>query len=336
VVPQVGLARVFAGPHAQLRATAAGRWTGYPDHKQLHRYNADFGLEGSYRSSASTNWWANASYGFGYTDSSRILLEQGVSLPVVKTRSLAAVFGLSKRVGTHRSLRIDGRVYRTEFDSSSLINGESVRGTCGLEQHLDDRSAAAIEYSLEYVRSAQAGRSYLTHFGSLQWTRVLSVRSALLLEGGGSFTPDAARAGLQRKEGFFGGASFTRQVKRSRLTLFVRREVTPAFGTGVSRPELRAGLGATVPMGRDWDLRTVAFHVQPETRHALERIYGASDDAFAGLDRRLGRHFELSGEARYRRRGATSTIPTIGEFRAGLFLTLLTPSGRAIARGPGL
>jgi hypothetical protein len=318
-----------------LRAAAAGRWTGYPDHKQLLHYNASFGADGSYRPSGSTNWWANAFYGFGYSDSSRILLEQGVSLPVVKTRSLAAELGLSKRVGTQTSVRIDGRFYHTDFESQGLMNGTSVRGTSGLEHHLDDRSTAAIEYALEYV-SNQADKPYLTHFGSLQWTRVLSVRSALLLEGGGSYTPDAARAGLQRKGSFFGGASFTRQVKRSSLTLFVRREVTPAFGIGVSRLELRAGLAAIIPMGRVWSLRMVAFHVQPEARLSVDRVYGSSDDAFAGLDHRLGRHLEVSGEARYRRRGATSAIPMIEEFRAGLFLTLLTPSGRAIGLGPGL
>jgi hypothetical protein len=335
VFPRGGLARVFSGPHGLLRATAVGRWTGYPDQK-LSRYYGDFGLEGGYQSSLSTSWRANASYEFGYTDSSRILLDQGVSLPVVKTRSITGGLGLSEKLGARTSLQIDGRFYRTEFDSPGLINGESFRGTVGVDQRLSSRSTAAIVYALEYTRSDQAGLSYVTHFGSLRWTRVLSPRSALLLEGGASYTPDAPRAGLLQKQSFFGGASLTREVKGSSLTLFVRREVAPAFGLGVSRLELRAGLSATIPMGRAWDFRMVASHVQPQTAQAIPGEYGLSDDAFVALDRRLGKGLQLSGEARYRRRGARGTIPMIEAFQAGLFLTVFTPSGRALASAPGV
>jgi hypothetical protein len=208
-----------------------------------------------------------------------------------------------------------------------LIDGSSVRGTVGLERQLGNRSTAAVEYSLEYVRPDQPDTSHLTHFGSLQWTRVLSQRSALLLEGGASTTPDAARAGLDSKQSFFGGASFTRQLRRSSLTLFVRREVAPAFGTGLSRLQLRTGLRASVPMGRAWELRMLAIHVEPENLGDAELADARSDDAFAALGRRLGRRLEVSAEARYRRRGAAGTFPALDAFRAGLFVTLLGPSG---------
>ena len=332
--PRGGLARVFSGPRGQFRATAAGRFTSYPE-QNLNRYYGDFGLDGDYRSSPSTSWRVNAFYDVGYSDSARILVEQGVLLPVVKTRSYSGVVGLTQKMGAETSLQVEGRYYRTEFDSPGLINGESVRGTMGLVRQLSPRSAAAIEYSVEYTRADQAGRSYLTHFGSLRWTRVLSPRSALLLEGGASYTPEAARAGLLQKETFFGGATFNRMVKGSSLTAFVRREVAPAFGIGVSRLEVRAGLSASVPMGRDWGLRMVASHVQPDTTQAAQGVDALSDDAFLALDRRLGRHLQLSGSARYRRRGTLGTIPTIEGFQAGIYLTLLSPAWREIAPGPG-
>lgn len=335
VVPRGGLARAFWGPHGQLRATGAGHWAGYPGQKELNRYYADFSLEGDYRSAPGTDWRANASYGFGYSDSSRILVEQGVLLPLVKTRTFMGALGLTQKTGARTSLRIDGRYYRTEFDSPDLINGESARGTIGLVRQLSQRGTAAIQYAVEDVRSDQSGRAYLTHFGSLQWTRILSPRSSLLLEGGASYTPDATRAGLGQEESFFGGASFNRQVKRSSLTVFVRREVTPAFGIGTSRLEFRGGLAATVPMGRDWEARIAATHARPDAPASGEAVYGSSDDAFAVLARRLGRHLELSGEARYRHRGAATAFPEIEAFQAGVFLTLLSPGGRAIAPGPG-
>jgi hypothetical protein len=336
VVPRGGIARLFSRPRAQLRATAAGAWTGYAGRNERHRYQADVGLEGRYDLSPGTRFRGSASYGLGYSDSSWILVQQGVPLPVVKTRSSAGDVGLTTRMGARGSLRIGGRFYRTAFDSPALIDGSSVRGSVGLERQLGRRSTAAIEYSLEYVRPDLPGTSHATHFGSLQWTRVLSERSALLLEGGASYTPDSARAGLDRQQSFFGGASLTRQVRRSSVTLYVRREVAPAFGTGVSRLELRTGLRGTVPMGRDWELRMLAGHVQPESPGSDEAAAASSDDAFVSLGRRLGKRVEVSGEARYRRRGATGVFAAVEAFQAGLFLTVLTPYGRPIPKGPGL
>ena len=326
LAPRGALARIFSSPRARLRASAAGSWTGYPGQNELRRYDADLGLEGRYDQSPSTHWRGSASYGLGFSDSSTILQQQGVSLPVVKTRSFAGALGVSRRTGARGSLRLDGRFYRTEFDSPALIDGSSVRGTLGLERPLGSRSTAVVEYSLEFVRPDVPGTSHFTHFGSVQWTRLLSQRSALLLEAGASHTPDAARAGLDHEQSFFGGASFTRQMRRSSLTLFVRREVAPAFGTGVSRLQLRTGLRATIPMGRAWELRMLAVHVEPDGA-GDDLAHARSDDASVALGRRLGRNVEVTGEVRYRGRGAAGAFPAIDAFRAGLFVTLLGPSG---------
>ena len=328
VAPRGSVARIFSGPRTELRASAAGSWTGYPGENGLRRYDGDLSLQGRYDRSPATHWRGSASYGLGYSDSSAILQQQGVSLPVVKTRSFVGAVGLTRSAGARGSLRIDGRFYRTEFDSPLLIDGSSVRGTVGLERPLGSRSTAAVEYSLEYVRPDQADTSHLTHFGSLQWTRVLSKRSVLLLEGGASYTPDAARAGLDSKQSFFGGAGFTRQVRRSSLTFFLRREVAPAFGTGVSRLALRAGVGASVPMGREWVLRVRALHVQPEKAGDGAPADVPTDDALLAVGRRLGRRLEVSGEARYRRRGATGALAAVEALRAGVFVTFVSPFGR--------
>ena len=338
VVPRGGLARIFSSPRSQLRATAAGSLDrAIPAERAAP-------VPGRRRAGGrlpAVPGHVVAGQRFVRARLQRLVLasscsEQGVPLPVVKTRSFAGALGLSTKAGSRTSLRFDGRFHGTEFDSPLLIDGASVRGSVGLQRQLGDRSTAAIEYSLEYVRPDQAGTSHVTHFGSLQWTRVLSQRSALLLEGGGSYTPDAARAGLDRKESFFGGASVTRQVRRSSLTLFVRREVAPAFGTGVSRLELRTGIRGSIPMGRDWELRMLASHVRPENQGDAEAAQASSGDAFVALGRRLGRRLEVSGEARYRRRGAMGALPAVEAFQAGLFLTLLTSHGRPIRTGPGL
>ena len=173
------------------------------------------------------------------------------------------------------------------------------------------------------------GGTYLTHYGSVQWTHVLSRRSGLLLEAGGSYTPDAVRAQLEHERGFFGGASFTRQVRRSTAILFVRREVAPAFGLGISRMTLRSGLRLNVPLGRNWGLRLDASHVQPQSPAGAPRLDAASDDAYVVLSRRLGARLGIASDLRYRRSGATLRYPMVDGLQAGVALTLLSSSGRA-------
>jgi hypothetical protein len=54
--------------------------------------------------------------------------------------------------------------------------------------------------------------------------------------------------------------------------------------------------------------------------------YGNRNEALLVLTRRLGQYFEVSGEGRYRRRGATDVTPEIDQFLAGVFISLVGPS----------
>jgi hypothetical protein len=328
LVPRAALARTLEWPRGRVRALASGLWRHYPDQADLRRHQADVVLDARYRSSEGTTWRASASGGLGDTVSSRILAAQGVALPRVRTRSLTGAVGLSTRLGARTSLRVDGRYYRTDFDSAGLVDGDSARASLGLERRVRSRSTAALEYSVEDVFSDQTGRSYLTHFGSVQWVRVLSRRGALLLEAGASYTPQAARVGLERKESFFGGGSFTRQAGRSSLVMFVRREVTPAFGLAVSRLEVRAGLGAALPVGRASRLRLLAAYVRPDRLPARDPVHAASADISVALSRRIGRSAEVSAEGRYRGAGASSALAATRAYQAGVFVTVFSPGGR--------
>jgi hypothetical protein len=325
IVPGGRIARVLSSPRGQLRADAAGRWARYPNQDTVNRSYFDGGLRGDYRSSTRTRWRGDVHYWLGYTDSSPTLIEQGVPLPLGKTSTFSGEFELSQQLGSRASVRAEGRVLSTDFDDPAFIDGRSLRGTVTLGRQLGGRDSAGVAYSLEDALSAEAGASYLTHFASLQWSHTLSPRTAFLLEAGASLTREAIRVDSGRSQGFFGGATFLRQLGRSNVTAFFRRELTPAFGLGVSRLENRAGLRAELPMGRDWALNADAYHIQPAAAEGGDQVYPSSTDVVAALDRRLGRHFTVSGEARYRRRGETVSQPTISSFQVGLFFALGTP-----------
>jgi hypothetical protein len=334
--PRADLARNFRGPKGELRVGAVGSWTGYWGARDLDRYNAGLSLDGTRQLSSRTTGRASAAYGFDYGDSSSVLSDQGVLLPRVPTETLSALLGVTHQVGTRTSLRVDGRIYRTTFGEQEaadlgLVDGRSLRGTAALERTLGPRDSAALEYSVESalgrttpsVDSTEG--SALTHYGSLQWTRLLSPRSGLLLEAGASYTADAESAGLGQSTSFYGGATFNRKVKRSNVSLFVRREVAPAFGLGVSRVESRFGLDVAVPVGRYWRVVLNGTATRPDAPEGSELVYGSSQDFGGSVARRLGRRFEASAEVRYRRRGAAGSLEEIRAVRAGVFLSLVGP-----------
>jgi hypothetical protein len=327
VVPRVAAARVVRSRHAELRATASGSWSGYRDHDELRRIHADFGLDGSVDSSPRTRWHGGARYGIGDTASASILREQGVALPRVRTRTLAAGADVTRLVGRRATLRVEGRFHGADFDSPELIDGGSARASVGMERPIGRRDAAGIDYALEHVLSDRPRGSYLTHFASLRWTRLVSRRAAVLVQGGASSTPEAAAAGLAHDLSFFGGASLAGTAGRSSYTVFLRREVAPAFGTGQSRLDLRAGIRATIALGRDWAIDLETSHVRPD-RAPTGTETGASHDGFASVGRRFGGGFEIAGETRYRRLDAGGGRPPIRELEAGLFLTLRVAARR--------
>ena len=333
LVPRAAVARTLSRPHAEVRVTAAGHSSASLHAGGGDRYFAEGGLAAGYRPSPRVSWRARVRHDRGESDSSRVLLDQGVVLPGATARSLAVAFGTTRQVAPRMSLRLDGRLLRTRFARSGLIDGDSVRGTVGLERQLSSRNTAALEYSLERVAGLDDG--HLTHFASLQWTRVLSGASALLLEAGVSDTPAAQRAGLAGRRSFFGGASYTRQVRRTGLTVFGRREVVPGFGLGISRLETRIGVSAARPLAGGWQMRWLGVHVLPDPE-GLARVRGASHDVVTVISRRFERTVEFSVEARYRRGDAAAMDRQVGGFRAGFFVTVSTPAGRAIATSPGL
>jgi hypothetical protein len=325
IVPGGRISRLLSSTHGQLRAEAAGRWSRYPSQDTANRSYFDGGLRGDYRSSPRTRWRGDVHYWLGYTDSSPTLIEQGVPLPLGETSTFSGEFEVSHLLGGRTSVRAEGRILTSDFADPDFIDGRSIRGTVTLGRQLGGRDGAAVAYALESALAADAGESYPTHFGSLQWSHVLSRRSAFLLEAGASLTREAMRVDSGRSHGFFGGVTFLRQIGRSNVTAFARRELTPAFGLGVSRQESRLGLRAELPLGRNWTLNADAFHIQPTASEGGDQVYPSSTDVAAALDRRLGRHFSVSGEARYRRRGETVAQPMVSSFQFGLFVALVSP-----------
>jgi hypothetical protein len=331
VSPWGALARVFTGPRGEFRLAGAGSWQGYPQLSQFNHYNLSAGLGGRHRFSPVTSWSGDASYHLGYSDQSVVLSEQGVLLPLVRTRTAVARLGMTRRLGRRTSFRLGGSFSRVDFDQQDIgarlySNGQTLRGDAQLRRRFGRRDSLALAYSLSSTLSRQTvgtdQRSYyLTHSAALRWGHVLNPRNAFLLEGGASYTPEVQASGLPGKMSFHGGGAYNLRARRSRLTLFARRYVTPAFGLGVSRVQTTMGLSGSILMGRSWSFHVAFRHTIPATPQGIAVSYGTVDDALAALSRGFGRLWAVSAEGRYRRRGPRGLFPEIQSYQVGLYLS---------------
>ena len=140
-------------------------------------------------------------------------------------------------------------MFYTDFVDPLLVDSRSARVFLSLGRRVSERSTLYARYDFE---TSWLGTVYSSHFGSLQLNRVLSSRSAVLLDGGASYSDVMTTSGLARTWNPYGGASFSRRVGASSVVAYARSEVVPAFGVGGLWQVYRFGLQVSVPLGRAW------------------------------------------------------------------------------------
>jgi hypothetical protein len=324
VTPLGSLARVFPSPKGQLRIQGSGRAFVYAEQGSKSHVDADVGVQGTRSLSPNSSLSGGIGAGLAHTNNYTVLAEQGVLLPLSRTSILQGSADWDWRLGPGSTLHVGGQAYYTDFEAPELVDSNSLRASLTVDRRLGGRNTLFAYYAFEHARLASP---YSTQYGSLQWSLVLSSRSALLLEGGISYTARAAASGLASSRNFYGGAAFVRQVGRSRVVLFARREVLPAFGLGKLRLADRLGIRATLPIGRAWQLDLAARHVR--CSDGCVSFEGndneLSDEATVALGRSVGRRYIVAGQVRYRRRGPSGTIPVIEGVQAALVFSFLNP-----------
>ena len=322
LMPRGELARVFRSPRGQFRVGAFSRAFVYAAQENASRVDGSASLAGSRALTPSVTLAGDLSAGLEHTDSSNLLNSQGVLLPPTRARILRGSARVDWLLGARSSLRVDGRVYTSDFEDPRLVDSSSARGSLDVSRRMSERGSLHAAYSIE--RAGLETASW-THFGSLQWDQVLSARSALLIEGGSSYTDGAVALGLASAWNFYGGVSFTRELGRSRVVLFARREVIPVFGIGGLQLSDRFGMEAAVPLGKYWELGLYANLIRRQVPEDSQGDAATSGEATASLRRSLGRRFFVGAEGRYRRRGPTGTFPEVEGLQAGLAVTFASP-----------
>jgi hypothetical protein len=327
--PLGGLVRVFPSPRGQVRIEGSGRGFVYKDQSSLSHADGGVGVNGARSLSPTSKLAADIGAEVTHTSNYSVLDEQGVLLPLSRMLNVRSSIGLDWQIGVHNTMRLGGRAYQTNFEAPQLVDSTSLRASLDFDRRLGERNTLTAHYAFEY---SKLDFPYSTQYVSLQWGLVLSRQSALLVEGGISHTTSTAESGLTSTRNFYGGAAFVREMGHSRVVLFARREVLPAFGVGGLRLADRVGLRATVPMGRTWQLDLAGRHVRcPDGCARYENDdSGLSDEATVAIGRSLGHRYIVAGQCRYRRRGVHGTIPATEGFQAALVFSFSNPRANGL------
>jgi hypothetical protein len=312
------VSRLLRGTRGQLRLRGETDGLLYGELETPVPLVANGGIEAERTLTSTTTLEGDVNGGLGRTDNNEILTEQGILLPTSRLRYLNASASLRSEVGTKTWTRIAAQARADYFDDALLIDSQSLRGSIQLGRQIDEKANLAAEYASEVART---GETYVTHFLSLQYDRRVSTHTAVLLEGGASYTDLTGNSGLSSEWNFFGGAALSRVIDESTFLVYVRQEVLPAFGVGGLRLTTRAGIGAVVPFGR-WELALDASHSVPHDNVAEDLRLATSTDATARLSRTVGRRFLVAAQGRYRRQGAENPAAEVQGLGAELWLAV--------------
>lgn len=306
----------------------------YLEQKDYNRLDGSLALDASRRFSAATTGSLGLSAGYFHTDSSPILGEQGVLLPLASTVNYTGNLAVNHQLSPRTSLGLSLRGYRVVFPDSEFDAGGSVRFGAEAARRPNPRDTLALSYGLERasvlggVEPGTSSGAFWTHYGSGRWERVLSPRTAFGVDVGASYTQDAASSTLSQPWNFFGGVGLNRQINRSSLTAFYRREVLPAFGLGGLRLTDRLGLELTTPLGRNWSTALGGSYARTAGNEPLEDAIRYLD-AHASIGRGLSRRLRLSLDGRYLYQSQAGETPAIDNYRVGLVLSF-GPGGHGL------
>jgi hypothetical protein len=297
---------------------------GYAEQKQYDR--ADFGasLSGARRLSPSTTGSLGGSVAYGHTDNSTILSEQGLLLPLTRSIGYEAEMSVAHQSSPATTLTGSLRGYLIDFPESELQSGKSLRFSLDLARRVGARTTIGAAYEIERAdvlgstSVAESPGAYWSHYLSTHVGRVISPRTSLRFEAGASYTPNGEQSGLSSEYNFFGGVGLARQIKRSSLTAYFRREVLPAFGVGGLRVTDRLALDLSTPLGRSWETSLGASYSRGDSGAAEDESVQYADGE-ARLGRSLGARVWLVLAGSYRYQSAVATVPSLDNYRVGLF-----------------
>lgn len=289
---RASVAHTRRSPRGQFSFTLRGGGVRYWELTEANRFDGSAGFGASYQLSPRATLSFNAGGSYMNTDLSQILIAAGIQLPRSQTLDYGGGFGLDLRPGEQTTLGLSARYDRVDFDAPELFDTEAGNAIFSLSQRLSARSTLSLTYG--FLRTKDLTGGFDSHQAALGWSRTLGKRLTLSLASGAGYAIEPQTEGSPAERWYYyGTAGLSGQIKRSTLSLQLRRSANPAYGLGGNRLSYGAALSAGIPFGRRAHLSLGGVHTWSEDPVGLDLSSKfVSDDANASFSltflRRLG------------------------------------------------
>ncbi len=293
------LRRTARTPRGQVSFNLYGSGVTYRTRGDADRIDATADFAARHRASEKATLRFSGSASYLTTDVSRTLIESGLQLPRTQTMGFGGGFGLDIRASERATVELETRYDRIDFDSEELLDTESAHALLRLARQFSARSSLSLSYGFLHTGGLRAG--FDDHRAALGWRRLLTHQLSLSLASGAGYARQPPSPGSQEERWYYhGAAGLEGRIRRSTISLQLRRSVNPAYGLGGNLLSYGGALSASISLGRRASLSLGGVHTWSEDPGSQAEQF-LSDDASASLSVRFLRRLGFTLAYNYRR-----------------------------------
>lgn len=239
-----GISRAVTIRRAAMSLRASANQVFYREQKSLNRFTYDAGATVSYRLGRRLTFAAGDNVTSSYAQDSRVLLDAGLVLPKVLTRTNMASALLAYDVTPRTQLSGTASMSNAWFDSNDFVGQSSVTADVSLARRLTRTSSLGITWNQSYSNVIDGA----VHGVQATWQSTIRRTGALTASGGVRMFSDETGGYQVLPAGTVGFA--TRVARNGRIEMHYARSVEGAFGFSGVTSTSRVGGSYGLPVGR--------------------------------------------------------------------------------------
>jgi hypothetical protein len=314
------LTRWHRSPRGSVRLQVVGSGFAYREPVEDTRGDAGASARISRQLSPRVRVGLRGDYDYGHTDNQRALIESGVLLPLVRTRSGSAAGDLSWRLAEQTTLSFNGAWRRIDFDSDLFLDTVQWTGGAALSRRLTPREDLSLGAQL--LRTEDDVGTQYNPSVSLDYTYRFTRDFKVLLGSGVGWNETRDTVDIEvpeRRWNVIVSGGLQGRLRRAFLSILYRRGLQPAVGLGQTDLTDSIRLNALVPVGRRLELLATGV-LALRTNTGGEERRSRDADVFTGAALRLGRRLRLVAGYRFRVRDSPLEPEVVRNNRASLSL----------------
>jgi hypothetical protein len=307
------------GPRLLLALTGSGSGLFYRQLNHLNRFSYTGGVVGSYVATPKLTLSFAETLRSAYTYDTPALVEDGLFLPLVLSRTNRAQAGLAYQFSPRTALEIDGHHDWVKFDSSALVSGSRLSALSALRRQVSKSHNLGFVYGFHrYVN-----RDRVTYFNSVSpaWRGTLNRWLDASASVGAGWLDDTALP--TGRVLMVGTVTLSAHFRHSTVALRARRDVTPAYGLGHNRESDSVSIDLSRNFGTKLTFLALASFSDSDDPFNSDTVIGIlSQNHLASLSYAVSPDLSLTGGYTYRTRNSRgASSPGIHSHGAQLSLS---------------